>query len=185
MFLSHAEFNAGTLTLNFTPETGDNAVTAITAGTPYIIKWAGDGSDNIVNPTFAGVTISTDVCNKTCDLGEDKSITFRGTYGYRLFTDIDKSILFFGTNNTLYYPENGATIAACRAYFQLNGISAADLPVGNVKMFFGDEETSIHDSQFIIHDEAETWYTLDGRRLSGKPTQRGIYINNGRKVVMK
>ena len=26
------------------------------------------------------------------------------------------------------------------------------------------------------------WYTLDGRRLSGEPTQPGIYINNGRKL---
>jgi hypothetical protein len=29
------------------------------------------------------------------------------------------------------------------------------------------------------------WYTLDGRRLSAMPTQKGIYINNGRKAVIK
>lgn len=29
------------------------------------------------------------------------------------------------------------------------------------------------------------WYTLDGRRLSGKPTAKGIYINNGQKVIIK
>ena len=29
----------------------------------------------------------------------------------------------------------------------------------------------------------QTWYTLDGRRLSGKPTAKGIYIHNARKVV--
>lgn len=29
------------------------------------------------------------------------------------------------------------------------------------------------------------WYSLDGRRLSGKPAVRGIYINNGRKIVIK
>ncbi len=29
------------------------------------------------------------------------------------------------------------------------------------------------------------WYTLDGRRLSGPPTQQGIYIHNGRKEVVK
>ena len=28
------------------------------------------------------------------------------------------------------------------------------------------------------------WYTLSGTRLSGKPSKRGIYINNGRKVVL-
>ena len=29
------------------------------------------------------------------------------------------------------------------------------------------------------------WYTLGGTRLSGKPTRKGIYVNNGRKVVIK
>ena len=28
------------------------------------------------------------------------------------------------------------------------------------------------------------WYTLDGTRLSGQPTRKGIYVNNGRKVVI-
>lgn len=30
-----------------------------------------------------------------------------------------------------------------------------------------------------------TWFTLDGQRLNGKPTAKGLYINNGRKVVIK
>lgn len=29
------------------------------------------------------------------------------------------------------------------------------------------------------------WYTMDGRKLDGKPTKKGLYINNGRKVVIK
>jgi len=29
------------------------------------------------------------------------------------------------------------------------------------------------------------WYSLDGRRIVGKPSAKGIYINNGRKVVIK
>lgn len=29
------------------------------------------------------------------------------------------------------------------------------------------------------------WYTLDGRRLSGMPTQKGIYINSGKKIAVK
>ena len=28
-------------------------------------------------------------------------------------------------------------------------------------------------------------YTLDGRRINGKPSQSGIYINNGKKIVIK
>ncbi|MBQ2298885.1 MAG: hypothetical protein II278_05865 [Bacteroidaceae bacterium] len=33
--------------------------------------------------------------------------------------------------------------------------------------------------------DSEAWYTLDGIRLSGKPSTKGIYINNGRKIVIK
>ena len=33
--------------------------------------------------------------------------------------------------------------------------------------------------------DSESWYTLDGVRLSGKPSTKGIYINNGRKIVIK
>ena len=29
------------------------------------------------------------------------------------------------------------------------------------------------------------WYTIDGVRLSGKPSKSGLYINNGRKVIIK
>ena len=38
-----------------------------------------------------------------------------------------------------------------------------------------------------LHDRVqnEDWYSLDGRKLNGRPTERGIYIHNGRKVIMK
>ena len=29
------------------------------------------------------------------------------------------------------------------------------------------------------------WYTLDGRRLNGKPAARGLYIHNGKKIIVK
>jgi len=29
------------------------------------------------------------------------------------------------------------------------------------------------------------WYTIDGVRLESKPTQKGLYINNGKKVILK
>ena len=29
------------------------------------------------------------------------------------------------------------------------------------------------------------WYSIDGRRLQGAPTQKGLYLNRGRKVVVK
>jgi hypothetical protein len=29
------------------------------------------------------------------------------------------------------------------------------------------------------------WYDMSGRKLEGKPTASGIYINNGKKIVIK
>ena len=45
---------------------------------------------------------------------------------------------------------------------------------------FGDGETTS-----LIENEAGAWYSLDGRKLNGKPTTKGVYINNGKKVVIK
>ena len=33
--------------------------------------------------------------------------------------------------------------------------------------------------------DSEAWYTLDGVRLDSKPSKSGLYINNGKKVVIK
>ena len=32
---------------------------------------------------------------------------------------------------------------------------------------------------------SDVWYSLDGRKLNAKPTVKGIYVNNGRKVVIR
>ena len=45
--------------------------------------------------------------------------------------------------------------------------------------------SSIDNSQSAIGSEAGEWYTIDGRKLNGKPAQKGIYIVNGRKVAVK
>ena len=44
---------------------------------------------------------------------------------------------------------------------------------------------SLDNSQSATGNEAGDWYTIDGRKLSGKPVQKGIYIVNGRKVAVK
>ena len=44
---------------------------------------------------------------------------------------------------------------------------------------------SVDNSQSATGNEAGDWYTIDGRKLSGKPAQKGIYIVNGRKVAVK
>ena len=111
---------------------------------------------------------------------------FVGTYKVNEFDSEDKSILLMGGANNLYYPTTGAGIAAQRAYFK---IGSDELPARQLTAFnidFGDTVTGIRS---LSTDERTAagggWYTIDGRTLSGKPTQRGVYINNGKKVIIK
>lgn len=37
----------------------------------------------------------------------------------------------------------------------------------------------------VVKENRQGWYTIDGRRLNTQPVQRGMYIYNGRKVVIQ
>jgi hypothetical protein len=117
-----------------------------------------------------------------------------GTYKKLSYDADDRSILLLGANNTLYYPQSGASLGAQRGFFKLSGITAGDKAAG-VRSFvldFGDGETTgiietrANSQLSTLHSSLkEAWYTLDGLRLSGKPTTKGVYINNGKKIVVK
>ena len=49
-----------------------------------------------------------------------------------------------------------------------------------------DESTGVEDVRCKMEEgRNDKWYTLDGRRLSGKPTKKGLYIRNGEKRVVR
>ena len=102
----------------------------------------------------------------------------------------NRSVLFL-QNNYLYYPngEEATTIGACRAYFPLNGIygGTPDLSIKSFVLNFGDGETSIQEivNGKSSNGKSDEWYSVDGRKLEGKPTQKGIYIVNGKKMLIK
>ena len=185
--LTAASISGTTLNLTF----GD-AVNTLEAGTPYIIKWDGDGTSNIENPVFEGVTIEAtkhDYDTNIESVTTDERVRFVGTYKSTAFDAEDQSILLMGAANTLYYPTTGAGIGAQRAYFKI-GDEGALLArrLTSFSIDFGDGEAtgiiSVHDSGSMVNG-SDVWYTLDGRKLDGKPTQRGIYINNGKKTIIK
>ena len=184
MTLKTSDFSGGTLTLTF------EDATEITAGKPYIIKWSDDGSDNLVNPTFTGVTIS----NATASVETDH-VDFIGTYAPNDIYTEEKTNLYLGADNTLYYPWSDNMehfyVNAFRGYFQLKNGLACGEPVQNGSginafvLHFGKETNSIENGKLKIENDDNSWYSLDGRKLTGKPAQKGIYINNGKKVVIK
>lgn len=85
-------------------------------------------------------------------------------------------------------------INAFRAYFQLkndlvvgtdveSGINAFVLNIDGETTYIDNVKWSINDAQSSMANDQ--WYTIDGRQLRGKPTQKGIYIHNKQKVVLK
>ena len=180
--LASSSFEDGTLTLNFT-----DAVTAINAGTPYIVKWETTG-DNLVNPVFEGVTIS----ETQASTAGTAYIDLVGSFAPFTFTADDKSTLYLGDGNQLYYPTKERTMGACRAYFQLhNGLSVGNLNAARIVLNFGEGETT---GVKEITDPTPhptpawggsgcAWYDLQGRRIDGRPTKKGIYIRNGKIIT--
>ena len=51
------------------------------------------------------------------------------------------------------------------------------------KPYDGSDPSAINSVKTIVADG--TWYDLSGRRLQGVPTQKGIYVHNGRKYINK
>lgn len=177
------EKDTKTLWLNF------KDATRIEAGKPYLVRKPADGttSENITNPVFKNVIINDispiEVTSK------DKTVTFVGTYAPVVYEEENKSVLFLQGEN-LYYPDGKAptTINSFRAYFPLNGIyggtpeEASD--VHNFVLNFGDGETTGITTAKLTNQNVD-WYSIDGRKLNQKPQQRGIYISNDRKVMVK
>ena len=148
------------------------------------MKWETTG-DDIVNPVFTDVTINKDVPDVTSD---DGNVTFIGNYDPVVLPVGDASNLYLGAGNKLYWPSKARTINACRGYFHVNldGVSH----VREFNLNFDDETAtgveSVQGSRFKVQDtDDDAWYTLDGVRLSEKPSKKGIYIHGGKKVVVK
>lgn len=58
----------------------------------------------------------------------------------------------------------------------------------NIRLYRGNGETTGIDNLNAndnLNDNEATWYDLNGRRLQGKPSLKGVYIKNGKKVVVK
>ncbi|MBR7031623.1 MAG: hypothetical protein IKI06_10385 [Prevotella sp.] len=49
----------------------------------------------------------------------------------------------------------------------------------------GNTPTGIDEMEDVRGKMSDVWYDLSGRRLSAKPAQKGIYIIDGTKVVIK
>ncbi|MBR6190319.1 MAG: hypothetical protein IKQ59_15440 [Prevotella sp.] len=137
-------------------------------------------------PTQAIATALTDASVKT------GCVDFIGTYSPVTLPGGDQTKLYLGAQNTLYWPSADMPVNACRAYFQLHDLDTSTIRAFNLSFGDGSEDTGIghteddgeYQSSTEITEKAGAWYSLDGRKLNGKPTKKGLYIHGGRKFVV-
>ena len=171
--LTASDFNSSTGALSLT---FGNAA-SIVAGTPYLVKV----TSNVVNPTFDGVTIS-----KTAVPFTSTNVDFIPTLGATTIEGSDpKSVLLMTSGNRLKSPSAlPANIKGFRAYFQLKGdaVNAAsfNLDLGEGETTSISEELRVKDEEFA---PAAAAYDLQGRRVA--QPKKGLYIQNGKKLIIK
>jgi len=77
-----------------------------------------------------------------------------------------------------FYKYTGATLGANKVFLALDAAVSAGIP--GFVFQFEENVTGVNSVQ-----REQSYYTLDGCQLNGKPTQKGLYIYNGKKVVIK
>lgn len=153
--------------------------TAIEAGKPYLIKWAKTPNEvcDFVN-TFKGVTlVATATPVKVND-----AITFTGFYNKATADKLGASVAAIGAGNKLFKVTSGE-MKGFRAAFVLNPAT----PAAGINVVIDGTTTGIED---LVVDGVKAngrVYNLNGQYVGNSLNglQPGIYIQNGKKVVVK
>jgi hypothetical protein len=77
----------------------------------------------------------------------------------------------------------GLAAHRCVLNVETGGMSAYQAP--KKLTISKDDITGVKEVKEVREVKDDSWYTLDGRKLNGKPTKKGIYVNGERKVVVK
>lgn len=153
------------------------------AGTPYIIKTSKDITefpvDNvnvIASPKNRNIEVLSDPDDEESE--KIKVGTFYGTF--KAGVTIPNNNIFLSSNK-LYVSAGKTTIKGFRGYFWVKDFdSSADAP--EIDFIVDGETTSIDGLNVIIEDG--NYYNLNGMKVEN-PTKKGVYIKNGKKVVIK
>ena len=163
--------------------------TVIPAGEPVLLfsKEIDDDDFRTVasEPEEVKKTRATDVKNALMVVTDDTK-----TDEYGLYVELGQVYMLY--NDVFYFTQAGY-IPVGGIYLDPKALVVVDEeePAAPLKarLFIGlpdDEATAISatliDKGQMINDK---WYDLNGRRLNGKPTAKGVYINNGKKYVVK
>ena len=96
-------------------------------------------------------------------------------------SDLGKGVIGF-------WPYNGTTSAPHRCFIRettYKNAAGSNSAKGGIFFFNDPETTGITHVNNNVGTDDDAWYSLDGRRLSGKPSWKGVYIHKGRKEVIR
>ena len=163
--LNATHMQDGTLYFDFT--TAD----AITAGNPYLIYV----SAAVPNPiTFNKVMVKEDLETISTSLAD-----FIPVFDVTTLDNGNEDVLFLGANNTLYYPNaSSGDLKGFRAFFEVTGEAQ-----GAKTMVVLDN--SLTGIKTVLNEnlQNENVYDLQGRMVNNP--EKGVYIVNGKKVIIK
>lgn len=150
----------------------------VNAGTAVVLKWG--ESNSFIQMNRTDKTSTDEHPNDLQGLNARTYIhnMLAGDYaGCTFYVLSDKGGVGFYRYSSDQMPQNKAFIAL-----------PPSAGVREMLTFSEDGATGIatmESGQGISDDGAGAWYTLDGRRLAGKPAQKGIYVHQGRKEVIR
>lgn len=156
----------------------------IEAGKPYIMK---PGNAVVKNPTFEGVSMVATGLDKNGNpqaVGDASTVQMKGIYN-QILLNTDKTELFLGDNDLFYYPIDdidARTIGGLRAYF----IVPQGTDIKKLRANLDGTPTSL-DTIFDTEESNAPVYNLQGQCVGNslRALKSGIYIQNGKKVVVK
>ena len=156
----------------------------IEAGKPYIMK---PGNAVVTNPTFEGVSMVATDLDKNGNpqaVGDASTVQMKGIYN-QILLKTDKTELFLGDNDLFYYPINDVdarTIGGLRAYFSV----PQGTDIKKLRANLDGTPTSL-DTIFDTEESNAPVYNLQGQCVGNslRALKSGIYIQNGKKVVVK
>ena len=82
-----------------------------------------------------------------------------------------------------YLPIPESIVAAARGEFA-NDIKMEEAEVITMKAYLEGEDDATGISRVAVEAGNDTWYNVSGQRIS-TPTRKGLYIKNGKKVIVK
>lgn len=156
----------------------------IEAGKPYIMK---PGNAVVKNPTFEGVSMVATGLDKNGNpqaVGDASTVQMKGIYN-QILLKTDKTELFLGDNDLFYYPIDdidARTIGGLRAYF----IVPQGTDIKKLRANLDGTPTSLG-TIFDTEESNAPVYNLQGQCVGNslRALKSGIYIQNGKKVVVK